>query len=128
NGDPNYSKQGLIQGVAVGYDKGKSKTSGPVTHDYDDRPMKFDADLKVVAAKDTSRIPALPITTLCENTVTLDVTDADPVKATAARVLDPEKDRERWNDYGIGLMLQGDFQRATRAFKQVTTVAPKWPE
>lgn len=128
-GNPNYSKGGIIEGTALGKDAfGKSKTTGPVTAHYDNRPFRFDADMKVVAAKDTSRIPNLPITVLCENTVTLNVTDGNPEAATASRKLDIKKDRERWNDYGIGLMLQGDFRRATEAFKKVTELSPEWPE
>src|SRR5258708_3952222 len=83
NGDPNYSKKGFIEGVGVGV---KPK-SGPVTLDYDDRPMKFDNSLTVVASKQ-KEIPKLPITALCESTVTLDAVDGDPDRATAPRVLD----------------------------------------
>src|SRR5205085_12110508 len=82
---------------------------------------------KVVAPKD-KEIPKIPITAVCTNTVMLNVVDSNPANATEPRKLDPKKDRERWNDYGIGLMLQGDFARATNAFKQVTKVAPPWPE
>jgi len=129
DGDPNYSKGGIIEGTAIGKDaSGKSKSGGPVTVHYDNRPFRFDADMKVVAAKDTSRIPSLPITVLCENTVTLHVTNGNPEAATTPRKLDIQKDRERWNDYGIGLMLQGDFRRATEAFKKVTQLSPDWPE
>lgn len=35
---------------------------------------------------------------------------------------------ERWNDYGIGLLLEGDTRRALAAFQKVTTIAPKNPE
>jgi tetratricopeptide (TPR) repeat protein len=35
---------------------------------------------------------------------------------------------ERWNDYGIGLLLEGDTRRALAAFHKVTTLAPKSPE
>lgn len=123
-GKPQYSKGGFIEGTALGKDP---KNRALVTADYDKRPMRFDADLKVVAAK-TPEIPKLPITTLCQDTVTLNVVDGDPDKATAPRKLDPKADRERWNDYGIGFMLQGDFHRATSAFQQATRIAPKWPE
>src|SRR5207245_1421069 len=64
--NPNYSRKGFIDGTGVGVDK----AVGPVTVAWDDRPMKFDGDLKVVAAK-KQEIPKLPITSLCENTVTL---------------------------------------------------------
>ncbi len=127
-GDPNYSKNGFIQGTAVAkFADGRPKPAGPVTVNYDDRPMKFDSSLAVVAGKDRA-IPNIPITTICQNTATLDVVDRNPQAVTAPRKLDPKKDRERWNDYGIGLMLQGDFARATKAFDQVVKIAPKWPE
>jgi tetratricopeptide (TPR) repeat protein len=122
-GNPDYGKKGFIEGTSIGI---KAK-DGMVTAHWDDRPMRFDADRTVVASKDRD-IPKLPITTLCANIVSLDVVDSDPAKATAPRTLDPKKDRERWNDYGIGLMLQGDFARATTAFKKVGEVAPGWPE
>jgi tetratricopeptide (TPR) repeat protein len=41
--------------------------------------------------------------------------------------LDP-KDRERWNDYGIGLLLQGDLKGAEAAFIKVTQVEPKYAD
>ncbi len=123
-GDPSYSSKGFIEGVGIG----KGKTTGPVTLDYDNRPMKFDGSLAVTAQKDQSKIPVLPITTLCDDVATLDVVSTDPKAATAPRALDPKKDRERFNDYGIGYMLQGDFSRATKAFEQVCKISPEWPE
>lgn len=122
--NPNYSKDGFLEGVAVG----KGKASGPVTADYDNRAFRFDSSLHVAAAKDRTKIPDLPITTLCESAAKLAVVSGDPKKATAPRALDVKKDRERWNDYGIGLMLQGDFQRATKAFEQVCKVSADWAE
>jgi Flp pilus assembly protein TadD len=41
--------------------------------------------------------------------------------------LDPD-DWQRWNDYGIGLLLQGDLKGAEAAFEKVTQVAPKNPD
>jgi tetratricopeptide (TPR) repeat protein len=35
---------------------------------------------------------------------------------------------ERWNDYGIGLFLEGDTRVALEAFQKVTALAPKNPE
>lgn len=61
--------------------------------------------------------PALPITTI----------------ATARRVAGqpPESNVplwERWNDYGIGLFLEGNTRRALDAFEQVIRLAPDNPE
>ncbi|MCY3595075.1 MAG: tetratricopeptide repeat protein [Bacteroidetes bacterium] len=35
---------------------------------------------------------------------------------------------ERWNDYGIGLFLEGDTRGALEAFNQVSMIAPQSPE
>lgn len=35
---------------------------------------------------------------------------------------------ERWNDYGIGLFLEGNTRRAREAFEQVSQLAPENPE
>jgi tetratricopeptide (TPR) repeat protein len=44
----------------------------------------------------------------------------------AAVPADQAFDRERFNDYGIGLLLQGDFVGAKRAFEHVNRVDPKY--
>jgi Tfp pilus assembly protein PilF len=36
--------------------------------------------------------------------------------------------RERWNDYGIGLLLQGDLKGAEAAFLNVTTMEPGYAD
>ena len=35
-------------------------------------------------------------------------------------------DRERWNDYGIGLFLQGDLKGAEAVFLKVTEIEPTY--
>jgi tetratricopeptide (TPR) repeat protein len=44
-------------------------------------------------------------------------------KATLAK-----EDWERWNDYGIGLLLQGDLKGAEAAFQNVINIDPKNPD
>ena len=39
-----------------------------------------------------------------------------------------EKDRGRWNDYGIGLLLQGHLKAAEAAFLTVTRIDPKYAD
>ncbi len=39
-----------------------------------------------------------------------------------------KKDRERWNDWGIGLLLQGDLKGAEYAFKKVTEAEPGYAD
>jgi tetratricopeptide (TPR) repeat protein len=36
--------------------------------------------------------------------------------------------RERWNDYGIGLLLQGDLRNAEAAFLKVTQMQPRYAD
>ena len=37
-------------------------------------------------------------------------------------------DWQRWNDYGIGLLLQGDLKAAQAAFEKVTEIDPQNPD
>ena len=51
--------------------------------------------------------------------------------ATANRIEQPDTTFalwERWNDYGIGLFLEGDTRAALDAFNQVSEIAPESPE
>jgi tetratricopeptide (TPR) repeat protein len=72
------------------------------------------------------RIPDLPITVLAESVVSIPLGDG-----TAETVWTPvveQADRERWNDYGIGLLLQGDLKGAQYAFDQVTKAEPGYAD
>ena len=97
-----------------------------VTPDYDDRPTVFTASLSGVSAKE-EKIPDLPIVAVAENEVTL------PVVAHNAPKFEPKtiarkEEWQRWNDYGIGLFLQGDLKGAAAAFQKVTEADPKNPD
>ena len=97
-----------------------------VTPDYDDRPTLFTASLKGVSAKQ-EKIPDLPIVALAEDEVTLPVIAhgaALPAPTTIAR----KDEWQRWNDYGIGLFLQGDLKGAAAAFQKVTEADPNNPD
>ena len=39
-----------------------------------------------------------------------------------------KQDRERWNDWGIGLLLQGDLKGAEYAFRRVTEAEPDYAD
>ncbi len=97
-----------------------------VTPDYDDRPTVFTASLNGVSAK-LERIPDLPIVAVTENEVTLPViahnATLPPPKTVALK-----EEWQRWNDYGIGLFLQGDLKTATVAFEKVTEADPDNPD
>jgi Tfp pilus assembly protein PilF len=90
------------------------------TKDYDDGRWVFTGDTSNVSGE-LKEIPDLPIVTMAESEVTLPVAEA----ATAVPDVDPADKRVaalRWNDYGIGLLLQGDLRGAERAFTRVTEI------
>jgi tetratricopeptide (TPR) repeat protein len=86
----------------------------------------FTASLQGVSAKE-EKIPDVPIVAIAESEVTL------PVIAHRAALPEPKtivrKDEwQRWNDYGIGLFLQGDLKGAAAAFQKVTEADPTNPD
>ena len=97
-----------------------------VTPSYDDRKFTLDAALTGVSAKQ-EKIPDVPIIALAEDEVTLPVAAKGSAAATPKVDLKPE-DWQRWNDYGIGLFLQGDLKSAQAAFLKVTEIDPKNPD
>ena len=100
--------------------------SGEVTPAYDNRRFLFTADTRNVSGRVKS-IPNLPIVTLAESRATLRVADADTPQPEA-RVALTSQDWQRWNDFGIGLFLQGDLKGAEVAFHRVTEIDPKNPD
>jgi Flp pilus assembly protein TadD len=97
-----------------------------VTPDYDDRPTIFTASLNGVSAKE-DKIPDLPIVALAEDEVTLPVV-AHTAPALAPKTIVRKEEWQRWNDYGIGLFLQGDLKGAAAAFEKVTEADPNNPD
>jgi tetratricopeptide (TPR) repeat protein len=72
-------------------------------------------------------IPDIPITVMAESKATLRViAGASPLPDTKA-VTTPSV-RERWNDYGIGLLLQGDIRNAEAVFLKVTQMEPGYAD
>ncbi len=67
-------------------------------------------------------VPDLPIVVVAsaKATVPLGKPDWTPVVE--------KQDRERWNDWGIGLLLQGDLKGAEYAFKKVTEAEPGYAD
>jgi tetratricopeptide (TPR) repeat protein len=75
--------------------------------------------------------PSLPVTTLASDEISLPVSPLRPERAGGSG----EKPRGntdplwlRWNDYGIGLFLQGDLKGASRAWTEVARLAPDKPD
>ncbi|HKM84264.1 MAG TPA: tetratricopeptide repeat protein [Candidatus Acidoferrum sp.] len=101
-------------------------STGDVTLDHDDRKWNFNGDLSHVSSK-TPAIPDLPIITVAEDSKSLRVL---PKSAAAPKpqVAWVKEDWTRWNDYGIGLFLQGDLKGAEQAFEKITEMDPQNPE
>jgi Tfp pilus assembly protein PilF len=97
-----------------------------VAPDYDDRQTLFTASLSGVSAKQ-QKIPDLPIVPVAEDEVTLPVI-AHSTLAPEPKTITRKEEWQRWNDYGIGLFLQGDLKGAAAAFEKVTQADPNNPD
>jgi tetratricopeptide (TPR) repeat protein len=75
-----------------------------------------------------SPIPDVPIVTLAEGSATLQVDRSAAPAKTKEWTKAELPDWERWNDYGIGLLLQGDLKGAAAAFLRATESDPKNPD
>jgi tetratricopeptide (TPR) repeat protein len=101
-------------------------TAARVTSSYDTGRWLFTGDTSSVSGQ-TKAIPNLPITVMAQAVASI------PVVAKNAPVenIQPHLDasvRERWNDYGIGLLLQGDLKGALSAFRRVTEMDPAYAD
>ena len=96
---------------------------GAVTPDYDDRKFAFNGDLSDVSSNKKA-IPDLPIITVAEDRKSVRVLPRSAA-APSAKTVWQKDDWTRWNDYGIGLFLQGDLKGADQAFAQITTNDPQ---
>ena len=103
-----------------------SKPHGEVTPDYDDRKWAFTGDTSQVAGE-LKKIPDIPIITVAEDTKSLRVL-AHSAEAPKPEVKLAKDDWTQWNDYGIGLFLQGDLKGAAAAFEKITEVDPQNPD
>jgi cytochrome c-type biogenesis protein CcmH/NrfG len=97
-----------------------------VTTDYDDRQFIFSAPLTGVSSK-REQVPDLPVVVLAEDEVSLQVAPHNAPSPENKIALQKE-DWQRWNDYGIGLFLQGDLKGAQAAFQNVTEIDPQNPD
>ena len=100
--------------------------SSQVAPEYDDRKFLLNASMQGVSAK-SEKIPDVPIVALAESHAMLDVLAANaPVPHQTTQLA--KEDWQRWNDYGIGLLLQGDLKAAQAAFEKVTEIDPQNPD
>ncbi len=102
---------------------------------------KFSRDYSIFAGgKDA---PVLPVTRISADSVTLPVSHgnpnsglpqspsalaAAPSQTTRGNPDYPDRQWIRWNDYGIGLLLQGDLRGASYAFGKVAEIAADKPD
>ena len=96
------------------------------TPDYDDRMWAFNGDTSRVSSN-IKAIPDLPITTIAEDTKTLRVLPRN-APAPQPKTITTKEDWTRWNDYGIGLFLQGDLKMAAVAFEKITEADAQNPD
>jgi tetratricopeptide (TPR) repeat protein len=87
--------------------------------EYDFEPSLIPAN---VSGAIRGSIPDLPVVTLAEANATVALGDASWTPVVR------QQDRERWNDWGIGLLLQGDLKGAQYAFHQVTAAEPGYAD
>ena len=107
---------------------GVSETTGPhdVTPSYDDRKMVFTGNTANVSGQ-IKAIPDPPIVVMASADADLNVLPPSAPKP-APQVVTNKADWQRWNDYGIGLLLQGDLKGAEAAFERVTQADPTNPD
>ena len=97
-----------------------------VTPNHDDTKYVFSGTLKGVSAKE-EKIPDLPIVALAEDEVAIEVLPRN-APVPQFKVALQGSDWQRWNDYGIGLLLQGDLKGAQAAFQKITEIDSKNPD
>lgn len=95
-----------------------------VGRSYDDGKWIFTGDTSHVSGP-MKAIPDIPTTVMAQNEATLRVLPSGATLPEVAPLMDPTV-RERWNDYGIGLLLQGDIKNAEATFLKVTQMEPSY--
>ena len=98
----------------------------PVGPSFDDSRWQFDGDTSKVSGQ-VKAIPDIPTTVMAQATASLQVIDANVPLPKTVSFMDPTV-RERWNDYGIGLLLQGDLKSARAAFLNVMAMDPGYAD
>jgi len=93
-----------------------------VSPSFDDTRWAFTGDPSKVPGGQKG-IPDAPIVVMAEDTARVEVLSAANKDRAPSVVLQPY-DWTRWNDYGIGLLLQGDLTGAAGAFEKITEIDP----
>jgi tetratricopeptide (TPR) repeat protein len=103
-----------------------AQASYSVAPGHDDGRFVFTGDTSRVSGG-MKRIPDIPTTVMAKAEATLSVVAQDAA-VPPAKTLEDKSVRERWNDYGIGLLLQGDLKGAEAAFLRVTRMEPGYAD
>jgi tetratricopeptide (TPR) repeat protein len=98
----------------------------PALLSRDHNGLEYVFDAKAIPANVSGKIkdciPDLPIVTLAEATANIPLGDSTWTPVVR------KQDRERWNDWGIGLLLQGDLKGAEYAFRKTTEAEPEYAD
>jgi Tfp pilus assembly protein PilF len=97
-----------------------------VTTSHDDGRWAFTGNTSGVSGQ-VKAIPDIPITVMAQAEASLGVVARGATLPEVTPVLDRSA-RERWNDFGIGLLLQGDLKGAEDAFLKVTEMDPGYAD
>ena len=116
-----WNTQWAFAGVRDPADKNPS-----ITPAHDDGKWIFTGDTSHVSGS-VKAIPDIPTTVMAQNEATLRVLPRGAALPETKPVMDPSV-RERWNDYGIGLLLQGDIKNAEATFLKVTKMDPGYAD
>jgi tetratricopeptide (TPR) repeat protein len=81
-----------------------------------------------VSGKVKGEVPVLPIVTLAKAEASIAIAPDRGQSTTRWNPVVNRAVRERWNDWGIGLLLQGDLKGAEYAFRRVTEAEPDYAD
>jgi len=93
---------------------------------YDDGRWVFTGATTRVSGQ-IKAIPDLPVTEMASARAEIRILPRTAPRPAPQLYLDRSV-RERWNDYGIGLLLQGDLRGAEAAFLRVTEMEPEYAD
>lgn len=102
------------------------ESSTPPSPNFDDAHYVFTGDPSQMPGG-AKGIPKLPITVMAEDSVDLNVLSESAAEPEPKIALHRD-DWTRWNDYGIGLLIQGDLTGASGAFEKITQIVPDNPD
>jgi tetratricopeptide (TPR) repeat protein len=93
-----------------------------LSRDHNGMEYAFNAIPANVSGQIRDRIPDLPVIVLAESKASI------PLGESSWSPVVRKQDRERWNDWGIGLLLQGDLKGAEYAFRKTTEAEPEYAD